>query len=251
MGEGEIWVFADSDPAYDENRSKPISARRRSWITDDAIPVTQCPDEAKPSELAAREIHAGASGRRDLGPLTITPDQTNPTRCVRRHRAAHFSRFIKSSTAALSWASCWRVSSSGVWVTRMSGMAPLFSMLRPSGRNQPRYGMRTVVPSISDVPPVEITPPAVCCPSSVPRFNVLNAWLMISALEKLFSLQSMLIGPSKRWMNSRSCGYPLLAGSCPRATVNAWRGYIIDASRRSVVQPPPLLRTSMMSPFLP
>ena len=41
----------------------------------------------------------------------------------------------------------------------MSGMAPCSSMSVPSGRYQPRNGVRTVVPSTSESLPVEMTPP--------------------------------------------------------------------------------------------
>jgi hypothetical protein len=51
--------------------------------------------------------------------------------------------------------------------------------------------------SMIAVPPVLITPPAVGAPTSLPRLSVLIAWLKISALLKLFWLQSTTIGLSQ------------------------------------------------------
>src|SRR5688572_29318468 len=68
-----IRVFADSDTASDENRSKPTKTdqlRVYGLRITDYSETTQCPDEARPSQLSAREDRTGASGRRNLGLLT-------------------------------------------------------------------------------------------------------------------------------------------------------------------------------------
>ncbi len=85
----------------------------------------------------------------------------------------------------------------GQMILSGSGEAPFSSMSSPLVRNQPRNGMRRLPSLRMFADPVEMTPPAVGTPTSLPRLSVLMAWEKISALENEFWLQSTTMGFSQ------------------------------------------------------
>lgn len=78
------------------------------------------------------------------------------------------------------------------------GVAPFNSRSSPVVlRNQPRNGMRRVPSFRMFLEPVDMTPPAVGTPTSLPRLRVWMAWAKISAFENEFWLQRTTMGLSQ------------------------------------------------------